>query len=67
MIIQTQKALELKYGIEKTLSSGIETAGDKTLIPSLFELNIPVPMELQQKDSGLSLSHSFSNSSLLYF
>ncbi|KAF5288696.1 hypothetical protein FQR65_LT11961 [Abscondita terminalis] len=45
MINQAQKALEVKYGVESGDS-------DKASIPSLFELNIPVPAELLQKDDS---------------
>ncbi|XP_031330062.1 protein suppressor of sable isoform X2 [Photinus pyralis] len=46
MINQAQKALEIKYDEEK--------GGDPNSIPSLFELNIPVPAELLQKDDEKS-------------
>ncbi|KAK5638502.1 hypothetical protein RI129_012797 [Pyrocoelia pectoralis] len=42
MIKQAQKALEIKYDEDASSSGGT--------IPSLFELNIPVPAELLQKD-----------------
>lgn len=42
MINQAQKALEVKYDEDASSSGGT--------IPSLFELNIPVPAELLQKD-----------------
>lgn len=52
MINQTQKSLEAKFG-------GKETSTDsKSGIPSLFEINVPVPLELMQqnKDGEFSLS-----------
>ncbi|KAF5283194.1 hypothetical protein FQA39_LY17386 [Lamprigera yunnana] len=50
MINQAQKVLETKYGVEKSNNTSADANNDKTAIPSLFELNIPVPAELLQKD-----------------
>ncbi|KAK4878780.1 hypothetical protein RN001_011286 [Aquatica leii] len=55
MINQAQKALEIKYDVDKI--GGTETSTDKS-IPSLFELNIPVPAELLQKDDPKSKEKS---------
>lgn len=49
-IMQAQKNLEIKFGMDK--KDGNESASSKSGIPSLFDINIPVPPELLQNESG---------------
>lgn len=45
-ISQAQKSLEAKFGVEKKESDG------KNSIPSLFDINVPVPPELMQNEGA---------------
>lgn len=50
MIMQAQRNLEIKYGI--TEKKEINENANKNNIPSLFDINIPVPPELMQTENG---------------
>lgn len=49
-ISQAQKSLEAKFGLEKKDSSS--EGGGKNNIPSLFDINVPMPPELMQNDGS---------------
>lgn len=52
-IMQAQKNLEIKFGITEKKDSN--ESANKNNIPSLFDINIPMPPELMQNENGLYL------------
>lgn len=59
LLTQTQKNLESKFGQDK---KGAEISGKSGSIPSLFDINVPVPIELlQNKDGELFLCAGMGN------
>lgn len=51
LLTQTQKTLESKLGQEKKGSSS-EVMGKSGTIPSLFDISVPMPMELLHNKDG---------------
>lgn len=50
LLTQTQKNLESKFGQDK--KGGAEAIGKSGSIPSLFDISVPVPIELLQNKDG---------------
>lgn len=49
LVNQTQNNLEIQYGIK---SNGANTQTEKSSIPSLFDITVPMPLELMQQQNN---------------
>lgn len=52
MVNQTQKNLEVAFGIKTVVPAGPQN--EKTGIPSLFDITVPMPPELMQQQQPVN-------------